>query len=239
MATKIYLGQLMHLSAINAIESHATGISGVVRIGARVPDLEALLGGTTDSKVTDPDAAEAALLGLVRGLLYYLSTLNGKTSSDPATGTLQTTGNSSLASIVTLLGNQATAANQTSILNKLIAAPATEAKQDTGNTSLSTIATKINGGLTTITHTAVMVTTTTGQALASNSSRKYVLLVNDSDTDFYIELGSSAVANQGIRINAFGGNFEMSNQSGNLYTGAINVIHGGTGSKNLLVTEGV
>ena len=92
---------------------------------------------------------------------------------------------------------------------------------------------------TTPTHTAVNVTTGTGEVLASNANRLYALLVNDSDTTIYIKLGVAAVANQGIRLNANGGNYEMSAMLGNLYTGAINGIHGGTGNKALLMTEGV
>ena len=92
---------------------------------------------------------------------------------------------------------------------------------------------------TTPAHTAVNVTTTTGAVLASNANRLYALLVNDSDTAIYIKLGAAAVANQGIRLNALGGNYEMSAMLGNLYTGAINGIHAGSGNKVLLMTEGV
>lgn len=92
---------------------------------------------------------------------------------------------------------------------------------------------------TTPTHTAVNVTTVTGVVLAANANRRYALLVNDSDTVIYIMLGAAAVANQGIRINANGGNYEMSLMLGNLYTGAINGIHAGVGDKALLMLEGV
>jgi len=92
---------------------------------------------------------------------------------------------------------------------------------------------------TTPTHTAVNVTTTTGAVLASNANRLYALLVNDSDTVIYIKLGAAAVANQGIRLNADGGSYEMSAMLGNLYTGAINGIHAGTDNKVILLTEGV
>jgi len=99
--------------------------------------------------------------------------------------------------------------------------------------------TSLAGDYTTPTHSAVTVTSTTTQALAANANRKYVLLVNDSDTAIYIKLGAAAVANEGIRLNANGGSYEMSNLGGNLYAGAINAIHGGSGNKTLLVTEGV
>lgn len=92
---------------------------------------------------------------------------------------------------------------------------------------------------TTPTHTAVNVTTGSGEVLAANANRLYALLVNDSDTVIYIKLGAAAVANQGIRLNAYGGNYEMSAMLGNLYIGAINGIHAGSGNKVLLLTEGV
>lgn len=96
----------------------------------------------------------------------------------------------------------------------------------------------IFGGFTTPTHTAVNATTSTGQLIAANTSRKYLLIENDSDTVVYIKLGAAAVLNQGIRINGSGGYYEMSSQFGNLYTGAVNVIHGGSGNKAVLLTEG-
>lgn len=97
----------------------------------------------------------------------------------------------------------------------------------------------LNGSLTTVTHTTATVTTATGAALAANANRKYALVVNDSDTVIYIKIGADAAANQGIRLNADGGSFEMSHALGNLNTGAINAIHAGSGNKTLLVTEGV
>ncbi len=95
------------------------------------------------------------------------------------------------------------------------------------------------GDYTTPTHTAVSVAVTSTAALAANANRLYVLLVNDSDTTIYIKLGAAAVANQGIRLNASGGAYEISKKAGNLYTGAIYAIHGASGTKVLLVTEGV
>lgn len=96
-----------------------------------------------------------------------------------------------------------------------------------------------SGAYTTPTHTAVTVTTTSGQALAANANRIYALFQNDSDTAIYLKIAATAVANQGIRLNANGGSYEMSLKAGNLNTGAVNAIHGGTGNKTLLVTEGV
>ena len=92
---------------------------------------------------------------------------------------------------------------------------------------------------TTPTHTAVNITIATGAALAANANRKYALFVNDSDTVIYIALGVAAVANEGIRLNATGGSYEMSDAMGNMYLGVINAIHSGAGAKVLLITEGV
>ena len=87
-------------------------------------------------------------------------------------------------------------------------------------------------------HTTAAMTTTTGAALAANAARRYALLVNDGAVDVYIKLGAAAVANQGIRINANGGSYEISPSTGNLYLGAINGITA-TGTATLLVLEGV
>lgn len=91
----------------------------------------------------------------------------------------------------------------------------------------------------TVTHTAVTVTGTTGAALAANANRVYACFQNISDTDMFIKLGAAAVASQGIQINSGGSSYELSRQTGNVYHGVVNVIHGGTGNKTLLVTEGV
>lgn len=87
------------------------------------------------------------------------------------------------------------------------------------------------------THTAPAVTTSSNTVLAANANRQYVLLVNDSDTTIYVKFGSAAVVNEGIRI-AAGGSFEASKLLGNLSTAAIHAIHGGSGNKTLLITEG-
>jgi hypothetical protein len=94
------------------------------------------------------------------------------------------------------------------------------------------------GAAATLAHTVATIGATTGAALAANAARTYVLLVNDSDSAIYIKIGAAAVLNQGIRLNAYGGSYEMSVKDGNLDTRAINAISSGAG-KVLLVTEGV
>ena len=80
------------------------------------------------------------------------------------------------------------------------------------------------------------VTTSSQTALASSGTRKFAFFQNDSDTTIYLKLGSSAAANSGIRLNANGGAYEIN--TNNLYTGIVTAIHGGTGTKTLLITSG-
>ncbi|MBA7481124.1 hypothetical protein ES707_16594 [subsurface metagenome] len=71
--------------------------------------------------------------------------------------------------------------------------------------------------------------------LAANANRIYAEFVNDSDETIYLDESATAVMNEGIRLNAQGGSFEIG--STNLYTGAITAICA-SGGKNLTVTEG-
>ena len=91
--------------------------------------------------------------------------------------------------------------------------------------------------VSTFAHTVVTVGATTTNVIASNEARVYLLLVNDSDEVIYIKCGASAVLNEGIRLNAIGGKFEISPARGNLYTGSIKAVCT-SGSKKMLVTEG-
>lgn len=90
----------------------------------------------------------------------------------------------------------------------------------------------------TITHSVVNAGVATSQVLAANPVRRYVLIINDSDTIVYLRLGSTAALNAGIRLNANGGVYEMSGALGNLFKGSIAAITT-VESKKLLVTEGV
>ena len=90
----------------------------------------------------------------------------------------------------------------------------------------------------TVSHSVVNVTTSTGEVIAVKSNRGFLLLINDSDTDIYCKVNASAVLNEGLRLNANSGSWEMSRGGRNLDTRAVNCIHGGTGNKVMLVTEG-
>lgn len=86
----------------------------------------------------------------------------------------------------------------------------------------------------TIGQTAVGVGTTT--VFNATSARIHAAFVNDSDTAIYLALGQAAVVGQGIRLNANGGSFEITQQ--NPWTGAVNAISTAA-AKNLAWIEGV
>jgi len=69
----------------------------------------------------------------------------------------------------------------------------------------------------------------------ANVARKYLAVVNDSDEAIYISIGEAAVLNEGIRLNANGGSFEMTGE--NMSFKAINGIST-SGSKNATFEEG-
>ena len=87
-------------------------------------------------------------------------------------------------------------------------------------------------------HTTSVIGSSTTLALAVNTARKSALIINDSDETIYIKIGVNAVLNEGIRLNANGGAYEMSFKYGNLDTRAINAISS-SGSKTVLITETV
>jgi len=86
-----------------------------------------------------------------------------------------------------------------------------------------------------VTHTAYNVTVTTSTALAANANRSMLLLENDSDTVIYCSLGTAAVLNTGIRLGASGGAILIDVRPSSKL---VNCIHGGSGNKVLLITEG-
>ena len=86
-------------------------------------------------------------------------------------------------------------------------------------------------------HTTASMTSTTGAVLAVNQDRKYALIGNDGSVDVYLNLGGTAVAHQGIRVNANGGSYEISREHGNLTPVVINGITV-SGTATALVTEG-
>lgn len=87
-------------------------------------------------------------------------------------------------------------------------------------------------------HTVVNADVSSVQVLPRNEARRYALFINDSDTTVYLSLGTPAVLNKGIRLNANGGAYEMLSGRGSLYKGDIYVITSAAG-KSILVTEGM
>lgn len=85
------------------------------------------------------------------------------------------------------------------------------------------------------TPTKVSVDSSDTQVIVANASRKFAQFVNDSDEVIYLALSATAVMNEGIRLNANGGSFEINLM--NLYTGEVSAICA-SGTKNLTVTEG-
>lgn len=107
----------------------------------------------------------------------------------------------------------------------------------TGFLALLLLATPVDAFRTTLTHTAVsvLVTPTSTAALAANGSRNFLKLQNDHGTQvIYCKFGAAAVVNEGIRVNAAGG--EVTFDTG-VPTGALNCTSTG-GTSVLLVSEG-
>lgn len=81
------------------------------------------------------------------------------------------------------------------------------------------------------TNTAVSVGSSSTTVLAANANRKQAILVNDSDEEMYLKYGATAVANSGLRLNAYGGTLVET-----VYTGVIDAICA-SGSKVITVLE--
>ncbi len=67
--------------------------------------------------------------------------------------------------------------------------------------------------------------------VAAKPARKYLCIVNDGSVAVYLNLGGTAVANKGIRLNANGGALEISGD--HPFRGAVNGI---TASGTAVVT---
>lgn len=89
----------------------------------------------------------------------------------------------------------------------------------------------------TVTHSAVNVTTSSTEVVATVAIRRSLLvLINDSDAAIYCNLaGAAAVLNQGVRLNANGGALLLDVA---VSRRTVNCIHGGSGNKVLLVSVG-
>jgi hypothetical protein len=84
---------------------------------------------------------------------------------------------------------------------------------------------------------AVAATSTT--VLAASDTRAYAIFINNSDTDIYLsDDGGAAALNAGVLLVAGGGHYEMGATWGNLSLLIVKAIHGGSGTKSLLVKSG-
>lgn len=83
-------------------------------------------------------------------------------------------------------------------------------------------------------HSTVSVAATSTVVVAASSTRLLLILENDSDTVMYCNLaGGAAVLNTGTRLSANGGGKVLDVRAPST---AVACIHGGSGTKNLLVT---
>lgn len=83
-------------------------------------------------------------------------------------------------------------------------------------------------------NTNVSVGATSTAVIPENPRRVSATFVNDSDETIYLSLSDTAVINEGIRINASGGSYEILGE--NLYKGPVSAICA-SGGKNLVVME--
>ena len=86
-------------------------------------------------------------------------------------------------------------------------------------------------------HTTQNATTSTTVIRGEDRHRRYLLLQNISDEDVFMSIGQDAVLNEGVLLEANGGAYEISRANGNLDTQNINVIHAGTGNKQIMITR--
>jgi len=94
------------------------------------------------------------------------------------------------------------------------------------------------GAISSINSAGVTVANTSTTVLAANALRKFAIIRNDSDEVVYLKLGSTALANKGIRLDKGtnpGNEFKI--DALNLYQGIITAICA-SGSKVVTVTEG-
>ncbi len=80
----------------------------------------------------------------------------------------------------------------------------------------------------------ISVNTSSTMVLPPRASRRYAVIVNDSDETIYLTRGVNAVLRKGIRLNAGGGSYEIKPE--NLFLGQVNAICA-SGGKILTISE--
>lgn len=86
-------------------------------------------------------------------------------------------------------------------------------------------------------HRADVLSSESRRIVAGRQWRRYLAIVNDSDTVIYLAVGEDAQVGRGIRLNASGGSFEMTDD--NLSEQGVWGIHAGTGVKSVTVQEAI
>lgn len=168
-----------------------------------------------------------------------------------STSALQTTGNTSLASIDSKLTaplsvNQTQVNGVTVSTGNGVAGTGTQrvtiASDNTPFTVSATqgtspwVTTSSAAAITTASNSIVSVSNSVSTAvLASNSNRKMAYIMNNSNKSLWIKLGATAVVGQGIEVGA-GGSFGI--DATTLWTGAVNGIVSGGSAQNIDVFEG-
>ena len=73
-------------------------------------------------------------------------------------------------------------------------------------------------------HTTASCTATSGVALAAGEARLGALFINDGTSTIWLRVGETAVANEGIRLNANGGSYTMAEVYENMDSEVVNCI---------------
>lgn len=114
---------------------------------------------------------------------------------------------------------------------------ATGAKQDTGNTSLASLIDKATAASTITDHSGTVTSGGTAQELmGATAGRRWFFIQNISDTDCWINFGTTAVADQPSMKIVAGGAYE--NPPHFCPVGTISII-GATTGKKFVCKEGV
>lgn len=87
-----------------------------------------------------------------------------------------------------------------------------------------------------VSHDLVQAGTSTTELVAANVNRTYLLIQNDGATDVYLKFGADAVVGEGIRLNANGGSYEVSDRNGNLDLREVDGIS--SSASDCIITEG-
>lgn len=97
-----------------------------------------------------------------------------------------------------------------------------------GSSSINSFSGTMRNGSVAITSTTV--------AVATSTTRAWLLIVNDGANTVYCSKAATATASEGIRLNASGGSYEINAE--NQYQGTIScVTSGGTVTSTLTVSE--